>query len=90
MSVDDVLARFPLSPEYTALTLLVPISSVLIEHCACPVVTVTATQPGNGVAPIWNNTVPVAVLGAMLAVKVTVCPDTLGLMPDTKPVAVPT
>ena len=33
---------------------------------------------------------PVAVSAPMLAVKVTVCPDTLGLMLDTRLVAVPT
>ena len=85
-----MFARFPLSPEY-------PRSHCCADRrCADRALRLSGRHgdgPRNPPAALrqsWNNTVPVAVLGAMLAVKVTVCPDTLGLMLDTKLVVVAT
>src|SRR5258708_33347069 len=81
----DVLGALLRSPAYAAVMEWLPTESVDVVKPATP--PTTATAPST-VDPSLKVTVPVGLMPATVAVKVTACPPLLGLAEDTSPVAV--
>src|SRR4051794_21942385 len=63
--------------------LCAPTASVAIAHCACTPVIATPVQVAMFVTPSLNVAVPVGPWPLMVTVKVTFCPNWLGLADDT-------
>ncbi len=81
----DVLPLQLLSPPYVAVIGWLPTMRVEVDKVALPPLNVPLPSV---VAPSKNVTVPVAVDGETVAVKVTICPEVDGLRPDVVVVVV--
>src|SRR5437867_1116463 len=92
VSLDEVLPLKFASPPYDAVIGCAPTASVLVTNVAWP--EAFRVPVPRVVGPSLNVTVPVGVPAPLVfaftvAVKVTGCPDTDGLIEETTPVVVP-
>jgi|SRR5580700_6719333 hypothetical protein len=76
----DLLEVSFASPLYTAVIECAPLGNAVARPAAPPLTTPVPSTVGVPLNTSTNWTLPVAVLGKIVAPKVTVCPETAGLM----------